>query len=97
MANPNRVRSLIGAFALANHTQFNRSDGAGYDFVADIVLALDPENPQVAARIVGAFRSWRASQKDGARAEATLRRVAAAPSLSRDAGDITSPRTLAAN
>ena len=43
MANPNRVRSLIGAFAQANHTQFNRLDGAGYDFVADIVLALDPK------------------------------------------------------
>ena len=60
MANPNRVRSLIGAFAQANHTQFNRLDGAGYDFVADIVLELDPKNPQVAARIMGAFRSWRA-------------------------------------
>ncbi len=43
MANPNRVRALIGSFAQANHTQFNRIDGAGYDFVADIVLALDPE------------------------------------------------------
>jgi len=97
MANPNRVRSLIGAFALANHTQFNRSDGAGYDFVADIVLTLDPINPQVAARIVGAFRSWRALEEGRrARAEATLRRVAAAPSLSRDVGDIVA-RTLAAN
>ena len=48
MANPNRVRSLIGAFAQANHAQFNRVDGAGYDFVADIVLELDPKNPQVA-------------------------------------------------
>jgi aminopeptidase N len=97
MANPNRVRSLIGAFALANHTQFNRSDGAGYDFVADIVLTLDPKNPQVAARIVGAFRSWRALEEGRrARAEATLRRVAAAPSLSRDVGDIVA-RTLAAN
>ena len=97
MANPNRVRSLIGAFALANHTQFNRSDGAGYDFVADIVLTLDPKNPQVAARIVGAFRSWRALEEGRrAHAEATLRRVAAAPSLSRDVGDIVA-RTLAAN
>ena len=59
-ANPNRIRALIGSFAQANHTQFNRSDGAGYDFVADFVLALDPKNPQVAARLMGAFRSWRA-------------------------------------
>jgi aminopeptidase N len=95
MANPNRVRSLIGAFAQANHTQFNRVDGAGYDFVADIVLQLDPKNPQVAARIMGAFRSWRALEaRRRERAQATLHRVAQAPSLSRDVHDIVA-RTLA--
>ena len=41
--NPNRVRALIHAFALANQTEFNRADGAGYDFVVDTVLALDPQ------------------------------------------------------
>ena len=70
MSNPNRVRSLIGSFAQANHTQFNRADGAGYDFVADAVLALDPKNPQVAARIVGAFRSWRVLEPTAARVRA---------------------------
>ena len=95
MANPNRVRALIGSFAQVNHTQFNRIDGAGYDFIADAVLALDPKNPQVAARLTGAFRSWRALEaKRRARAEATLRRVAAAPALSRDVHDIVA-RTLA--
>ena len=95
MANPNRVRALIGSFAQVNHTQFNRNDGAGYDFVADIVLALDPKNPQVAARLMGAFRSWRALEAGRrARAEAVLRRVAAAPTLSRDVHDIVA-RSLA--
>jgi aminopeptidase N len=95
MSNPNRVRSLIGSFAQVNHTQFNRADGAGFDFVADIVLALDPKNPQVAARIMGAFRSWRALEAGRrTRAQATLRRVAAASSLSRDVADIVA-RTLA--
>jgi aminopeptidase N len=95
MANPNRVRSLIGAFAQANQTQFNRIDGAGYDFVADIVLTLDPKNPQVAARLMGAFRSWRALEATRrGRAEATLRRVAAVSDLSRDVHDIVA-RTLA--
>jgi aminopeptidase N len=89
------VRSLIGSFAQANHTQFNRADGAGYDFVADAVLALDPKNPQVAARIVGAFRSWRVLEPARrARAQATLKRVTAAPTLSRDVADIVA-RTLA--
>jgi aminopeptidase N len=95
VANPNRVRALIGSFAQVNHTQFNRSDGAGYDFVADAVLTLDPKNPQVAARLMGAFRSWRALEAGRrARAEATLRRVAASPTLSRDVNDIVA-RTLA--
>jgi aminopeptidase N len=95
MANPNRVRALIGSFAQVNHTQFNRADGAGYDFIADAVLELDPKNPQVAARLMGAFRSWRALELNRrARAEATLRRVAAAPALSRDVHDIVA-RTLA--
>jgi aminopeptidase N len=95
LANPNRVRALIGSFSQSNHTQFNRADGAGYDFVADIVLALDPKNPQVAARMMGAFRSWRALEpKRRARAEATLQRVAAVASLSRDVGEIVR-RTLA--
>jgi aminopeptidase N len=95
MANPNRVLALIGSFAQANHTQFNRLDGAGYDFVADTMLALDPKNPQVAARIMVAFRSWRALEaRRRERAEVTLRRVAAVPTLSRDVHDIVA-RTLA--
>jgi aminopeptidase N len=89
-ANPNRVRALIGAFAQSNQTQFNRADGGGYDFLADTVLALDARNPQVAARLVGAFKSWRALEPiRRARAEAALRHVAAAPSLSRDVADMT--------
>jgi len=95
ISNPNRIRALIGSFAQVNHTQFNRADGAGYDFVGDFVLSLDPKNPQVAARLMGAFRSWRALEaKRRERAEAVLRRVAAAPALSRDVHDIVA-RTLA--
>jgi aminopeptidase N len=95
ITNPNRIRALIGSFAQANHTQFNRNDGAGYAFVADFVLALDPKNPQVAARLMGAFRSWRALEaRRRAKAEAALRRVAAAPALSPDLHDIVA-RTLA--
>ena len=88
-ANPNRVRALIGSFAQANQTQFNRADGHGYEFIADTVLALDPKNPQVAARLMTAFKSWRALEAGRrAKAEAALRRVAQATALSRDASDI---------
>jgi aminopeptidase N len=93
--NPNRIRSLIGAFAQANQREFNRADGAGYEFLADTVLAHDPKNPQVAARLMTAFRSWRVLEPARrAKAQAALQRVAAAASLSRDVNDIVG-RTLA--
>ena len=69
------MRALIGAFAQANPTQFNRADGAGYDFIADTVLALDPKNPQVAARLATAFRTWRTLEA-GRRAKARSRAAA---------------------
>jgi aminopeptidase N len=95
MSNPNRVRALIGNFATANQTQFNRCDGAGYAFHADAMLALDAKNPQVAARLMTAFRSWRALEPERrGKAETQLRRIAAAP-LSRDVHDIVT-RTLEA-
>ena len=89
LSNPNRVRALIGSFALANQTQFNRADGAGYQFLADTVLTLDPRNPQVASRMMGAFKSWRALEPSRrSHAQAALRRVAAGETLSRDVADM---------
>ena len=97
LSNPNRVRALIGSFAQANQTQFNRADGAGFAFVADTVLALDQRNPQVAARLMTAFRSWRALEPGRhARAEAEIRRVAETAGLSSDLKDIVE-RSLAAD
>jgi aminopeptidase N len=88
-ANPNRVRALIHAFALSNQKEFNRADGAGYDFVVGTVLALDPKNPQLAARLLSSLKSWRVLEPARrALAQAALQRVAAAPSLSPDVGDI---------
>ncbi len=95
IANPNRVRSLVGSFAGANQTQFNRADGGGYDFLADFVIALDRRNPQTAARLLVSFRSWRALEpKRRALAERALRRVAEVTDLSTDTRDIVT-RTLA--
>jgi len=95
LGNPNRVRSLIGAFASANQTQFNAGDGSGYAFLADIVGELDPKNPQVAARLLAAFKSWRSLEPTRrSLAEAALRRVAAIADLSADVRDI-AERSLA--
>ncbi|WP_423414539.1 aminopeptidase N [Hyphomicrobium sp. B1] len=85
ITTPNKVRALIGTFASSNPLQFNRPDGAGYEFLADKVLEIDPLNPQVAARMLAAFRSYRALEtKRKNLAKASLKRVASAPRLSRD-------------
>jgi aminopeptidase N len=95
ISNPNRIRALVGTFAGANQTQFNRRDGAGYDFLADFVVDLDRRNPQTAARLLVSFRSWRALEPHRrALAEKALTRVAATETLSSDVRDIVT-RTLA--
>ncbi|WP_343313921.1 aminopeptidase N [Brucella sp. BE17] len=93
--NPNRVRSLIGAFSAANPTGYNRKDGAAYAFFADTILAIDPENPQLAARLLTAMRSWRSLEETRrARAKTALERIAGSAGLSTDLRDIVD-RTLA--
>lgn len=89
LTNPNRVRALIASFAFSNPSVFNRADGAGYRFIADQVLMLDRFNPQIAARLLTAFRSWR-MMEPGRRQAALkeLQRIAAHPELSTDVEDI---------
>ena len=94
MTTPNKVRALIGTFAMQNPSQFNRADGAGYNFVARQVLALDKMNPQVAARLLNAFRSWRAMEPDRrAHAKAALADIVQSHGLSRDVYEIASKMT----
>jgi aminopeptidase N len=57
--NPNRWRALIGAFANGNRLHFHAASGEGYAFLADEVLAIDPSNPQLAARAVQPLGQWR--------------------------------------
>ena len=87
--NPNKVRALIGAFATGNPVNFNRPDGRGYAFLAERVLEIDAFNPQVAARLLSAFRSWKALEPERRRhARKALQRVAQARPLSTDVVEI---------
>jgi len=82
---PNKVRALVGNFALMNPVQFNRPDGGGYMFVIKQVLAIDGFNPQIAARLVPAFGRWkRFEPKRSAMMRASLERIVATPGLSKD-------------
>ena len=59
LKNPNRVRALIGAFSSGNPLRFHDASGKGYRLVAEIAQALDPINPQTAARMTTVFETWR--------------------------------------
>ncbi|MBX9699874.1 MAG: aminopeptidase N, partial [Acetobacteraceae bacterium] len=84
LRNPNRARSLIGAFAAGNPRWFHDASGEGYRFLADAVMALDPINGATAARLVGPLGLWRRQAPErGAIMRAELARIAALPGLSR--------------
>ncbi len=55
LKNPNKVYSLIRAFAAANPLHFHAESGEGYGFIAEQLAALDTINPLVAARVATAF------------------------------------------
>ncbi len=57
--NPNRVRAVLGSFSRMNPTAFHRVDGAGYALLVAQLPILDAINPQVAARLLAGFESWR--------------------------------------
>ena len=84
LANPNRLRSLVGAFS-ANQRAFHDASGRGYRFLADMVLAVDPLNPQTAAKLVPPLGRWRRfDDHRAALMKAELERMLATPGLSKD-------------
>ena len=96
-SNPNRLRALVGVFSQANPLHFHDASGAGYAFLADEVLTLDPDNPQVAARMVQALGNWR--RFDSARQalmKAQLQRIHDRPGLSTNTFEMVSKSLAAA-
>lgn len=87
LANPNRVRSLYGAFA-GNQASFHRADGAGYRLIADLIIALDAKNPQTAARLVPPLGRWRRFDEARQRLmQGELRRILGVAGLSKDVAE----------
>jgi aminopeptidase N len=84
LRNPNRVRALVASFASGNQVRFHEPSGSGYRFLADTIIALDPTNTQVAARLVPPLGQWR--RYDPARQalmKQELQRILDAPNLSK--------------
>ena len=91
LKNPNRARSLIFSFCNGNPAQFHASDGSGYAFWAEQVIALNGINAQVAARLARSLDRWR--KYAPARQELmqqALQQIAAAPALSTDVQEVIS-------
>jgi len=89
--NPNKVRSLIHMFAMMNDINFHRKDGAGYQFVADQVIALDQVNPQVTARLASCFNHWKKyDEPRQVLMQKELERILAVQALSKNVYEIVS-------
>jgi aminopeptidase N len=83
--NPNRARSLIGAFSQGNQVRFHEASGAGYRFLTEQILRLNSINPQIAARMLTPFTRWRRFDANRQRLmKAQLERILAEPELARD-------------
>lgn len=87
--NPNKIYSLLLAFAKFNTLGFHREDGSGYRFIADQVLEIDGRNPQVASRLVSAFNQWKTFTPDAAmKMKAELQRISGHSTLSNNVREI---------
>jgi aminopeptidase N len=86
--NPNRFRAVIASLS-GNHAGFHHASGASYRLLADWLIKLDPVNPQTAARMSTAFETWPRYDADRqAMIRAELQRIQAAPTLSRNLGEM---------
>ena len=91
LRNPNRVRSLIGAFSQANPLHFHEANGQGYQFLGDQIIVLNTLNPQVASRMLSALTSWRRYDKNRqALMKIQLERIMNTESISKDVYEVAS-------
>ena len=93
--NPNKVRSVIGAFCGANHVNFHNRDGSGYKFLADQVLVLNKLNPQIASRLLTPLTRWKKfdEQRQQLMLE-QLTRIKADKELSKDVFEVVEKSTV---
>jgi aminopeptidase N len=83
--NPNRARSLIGAFAMNNPKYFHSTTGEGYQFLADKIAELNTINPQVASRLITPLIQFNSfAQPHNRLMQEQLIRLQSLPNLSND-------------
>ena len=90
-SNPNRLRAVVGSFAMNNPRGFHDVSGSGYRLVADQVIALDKFNPQVASRMVIPLGRWkRLDSVSGKLMKTELKRIGDSGKLSPDVYELVS-------
>jgi aminopeptidase N len=89
--NPNRTRAIYGAFAMGNLTLFHAKSGDGYNLLAEGILQIDPHNAALAARLTGAFESWRQVEPGRRKiAKSAIRKIRDTKGLSKNTFEIAS-------
>jgi len=89
--NPNKVRSVIGAFCHNNAVGFHQLDGSGYDFLAEQVIALNEINPQIASRLLTPLTRWKKYDEQRQQLmQVALRRVMELRGISKDVYEVVS-------
>jgi aminopeptidase N len=87
--NPNRVRSLLGAFCSANPVCFHDISGFGYELLGQYIETIDPINPQIASRLCVPLTRWkRYNETRQILMKAELQRLISLPELSKDATEL---------
>ena len=85
--NPNRVRSVYGAFT-SNYKNFHELSGTGYRYLADKIIELDATNSQLSARLATVLTRWnRFGPKRRALMQDALRTIAGT-TQSKDLSDV---------
>ena len=89
--NPNKIRALISSFCNGNAINFHANAGEGYKFLADQIIVLNTQNPQIASRLITPLTKWKKySQERQLLMKAQLERILAEPSLSKDVYEVVS-------
>ena len=89
--NPNKIRALIASFCNGNPINFHAGAGAGYQFLADQIIVLNAQNPQIASRLLTPLTKWKKYNAERqVLMKAQLERIMAEPNLSKDVFEVVS-------
>jgi aminopeptidase N len=89
--NPNKIRALVASFCSGNAINFHADAGAGYRFLADQIILLNTQNPQIASRLLTPLTKWKKYNPERQKImKAELERIMAEPTLSKDVFEVVS-------